>query len=90
MSLFLPYDESDYLLSVDGNYDHESANVIANLAFDAGVDVEIAECFAEDAGIAFGGGFITTHCTPACDNLLCDRHPAGPLSRTDYLAYGLD
>lgn len=51
-------DEGDLLIEVDGIYDEDSANVIANLAFDSGVDLEIAECFAEDAGLAFFGGWV--------------------------------
>lgn len=62
--------------------------VIIGLMDDAEIDdYEIAEAFAEDAGLISAEGFITTHCTPDCD-LICERHPAGRLSRNDYINYG--
>jgi hypothetical protein len=73
-----------YFQVIDGeNYD-----TVSGIATDADVDFEIAECFAEDAGLVHNEGWITTHCNADCD-LLCERHPAGRLSRNDYVNYGI-
>ena len=64
----------------------EVYSTVAGLADDAEVDFEIAEMFAEDAGLIHNEGWITTYCNESCD-LLCERHDRR-LTRRDYLDYG--